>query len=302
MNDIFRKNILDLYGDNGKKWLDSLPQLIDTYNKKWHIEAYSPYDLSYNYVAPAKRTDGTPAVLKIGYPKDSEIKGEINALVLINGYGAEKILEADRENAIMLLEQIFPGIPLSKIDDDETETRILAKVMKKIRKPLPKNHNFITLPQWITELREYAHILKGYPSFPVPSWILSKALKLFEELITTSKTQVFIHGDLHHNNVLSSDRDNWLAIDPKGIAAEAEFETAALIRNPYERIKKSTNLEELFRKRINILSSELNFDPERIRKWCYAQTVLSGLWSRDNNEYANHALKVAQALDNIKVK
>lgn len=119
------------------------------------------------------------------------------------------------------------------------------------------------------------------------------------ELISSSETPVLVHGDLHHDNVLSSDREGWLAIDPKGIAAEPAYETAAMIRNPYKKIEDIQNLDEVFRKRIIILSEKLEFDPNRIRKWCLAQTILSGVWTRDDNDYVKHALKVAHALDNI---
>jgi len=49
---------------------------------------------------------------------------------------------------------------------------------------------------------------------------------------------VVLHGDLHHFNILSSG-DRWLAIDPKGIIGEPEFEPAAYLENkidPYEPI------------------------------------------------------------------
>ena len=125
--------------------------------------------------------------------------------------------------------------------------------------------------------------------------------ELIEDLIASSATPVLVHADLHHDNVLSSKRDGWLAIDPKGIVAEPAYETAAMIRNPYNKLKDMENIEETLRSRILILSEELGFDPKRICNWCLAQTVLSGVWTRDDTAYTKHALKVAQALDNIKI-
>jgi streptomycin 6-kinase len=299
MNDTFVNNILELYGDRGKNWLDGIPHTIEKYQQKWNIEVYPPFILTYNFVAPAKRIDGASVVLKIGFPHDKEFQGEINALEVFNGNGSEKILEADRENAVMLLEHVLPGTPLSNLEDDEKETKIIASVMKKIWKPLSKNHTFVTIFEWTKELREYPNKYGNQPNPPIPMQFVQKAISLFNELINSSSKAVLVHGDLHHDNLLSSDRDSWLAIDPKGIAAEPIYEVAAMMRNPYERIKNSSNLEVLLRNRIAILSSELQFDPERIRKWCYAQTVLSGVWSSDTIEYINHSLKVARALDNF---
>src|SRR6266567_6137524 len=42
----------------------------------------------------------------------------------------------------------------------------------------------------------------------------------------SSAEPVLVHGDLHHDNVLSSARAGWLAIDPKGVAAEPAYETS----------------------------------------------------------------------------
>lgn len=294
MNDEFVKNVITLYGDEGRKWLDSIPLKIETYRQKWGIEVFPPFVLSYNYVAPAKRSDGKDVVLKIGFLKDREFQNEIEALEVFDGDGIPKLIEADRKNAVILMEQVLPGVSLSTIEDDAKATRILASVMRKIRKPLPKNSRFITISEWTKELYENH-------SSSIPFNFIKKAQKVFEDLIDSSASPVITHADLHHDNVLSSDRDGWLAIDPKGIVAEPAYETAAMIRNPYKKLKDMENIEETLKNRILILSEELGFDPKRIHNWCFAQTVLSGVWTRDDAAYTNHALKVAQALDNINI-
>lgn len=301
MNDILVKNILTLYGEKGKAWLDSLPEKIDTYKEKWNIDVLSPFNLSYNYVAPARQKDGTLVVLKIGFPEDKEFKSEINALTLFKGEGICRLIQSEKNEAVMLLEHIHPGIPLSTVSDDTMATKILASVMKKLWKPLPKNHAFSSIYEWTQELREYPHLYKEHDNPPIPFSFIQKAQELFEYLIATSDVPVLVHGDIHHDNVLSSERDGWLAIDPKGIAAEAAYETAVMIRSPYEKIRQSQNLEDIFRKRIILLSKALEIEPQRIHDWCFAQTVLSGVWSRNHMEYTNHALKVAGALERVRM-
>ena len=105
---------------------------------------------------------------------------------------------------------------------------------------------------------------------------------------------------MHHDNVLSSDRDGWLAIDPKGIIAEPCYETAAMIRNPYEKLKHIADLAPLLHRRILILSEELKCNLERILGWCFAQTVLSAVWNTNGVKGGEHAIRVAEALDALK--
>ncbi|MBI5151307.1 MAG: phosphotransferase [Candidatus Pacebacteria bacterium] len=298
MTDHFIQNALS-NGNEGKRWLESIPSIISKCEEKWSLQVYPPFNLSYNYVAPVVRSDGTNAVLKIGFPQDREFRTETEALTIFHGEGVVKLLEADPENSIILLEQVKPGKPLSEIEDDEEATRILARVMKKLWKPLPEKHNFITIQEWSTaipNLRKDFHGTTG----PLPTYLVDKAEHLFYKLIVSSGKSVLVHGDLHHDNVLSSERDGWLTIDPKGIAAEPAYEVAAMIRNPYEKLKNISHLEPFLRRRIEILSKELDIHPKRIHEWCLAQTVLSAVWNVKSTKGADHAIRVAETLEKIK--
>lgn len=296
MNKEFEKHALT-HGQEGKDWLKRIPGIIKEAEVKWAIQVLPPFNLNYNYVAPATCTDGTKAVLKIGFPTDREFQTEIEALRVFEGEGINKIYEIDKQNATILIERVTPGAPLSNLEDDEKATRILAHVMKKLRKPVPPDNTFITIREWTKELTEYMN--KHNHSGPLPWHLIEKAHTLFETLIKTSQPSVLVHGDLHHDNVLSSDRDEWLAIDPKGVAAEPAYETAAMIRNPYKKMDGNPNLKKILRRRIVVLAEELNFDPNRIQQWSFAQTMLSAVWSDAGSTGAQHAVRIAEALDTI---
>ncbi len=292
MSDLFKQHALT-YGDDGRKWFENIPSIIKTYEEKWSLKVLEPYNLTYNYIAPVERRDGSRAVLKIGYPHDPEFQSEIDMLITCNGDGMVRLLQADRPHAIVLIEEVTPGTPLSTITDDTEATKILTSVMKNIWKPLPDNHRFATIAEWANALYE--------PSDPVPSDLVQKAVFLLEELLATSASPILTHADLHHDNILKSDRAGWLAIDPKGVAAEPCYDTTAMIRNPYKLLHSMSNIDELLKNRIQIMSQELGFDPERIRRWCFVQTVLSGVWTRDDPSDVVHALKVANSLERIKI-
>jgi streptomycin 6-kinase len=297
MNSDFTKNALG-WGKEGEKWLARIPSIIQEFEKKWSLKVGPPYPLSYNYVAPVVRSDGTDAVLKIGFPGDREFKTEIEALTIFSGDGAVKLLEADKESFVILLEKVIPGIPLSAEADDEKTTRILASVMKKLHKPLPSPHAFTTIDGWIKELSNF-HNKPDSTIQPLPLDLVYKARELFTYLIKSSAPAVLVHGDLHHDNVLSSERAGWLAIDPKGIAAEPAYEVAAMIRNPYQKLRDIANLEKILRRRILILSEELGLNPLRIHQWCLAQTVLSAVWNHGEAKGSEHAIRVARALEKL---
>lgn len=292
MNNLFKQHALS-YGEEGKTWFENIPSIITTYEERWSLRVLPPYDLTYNYITPVKRSDGSRAVLKIGYPKDKEFQSEIDMLEACNGEGMVRLLKADRANTVILIEEVTPGMPLSTITDDSQATKILTSVMRKVWKPLPNKHHFTIIADWTKALYE--------PSNPFPSNFVHKAIPLLEELLRTSSPPVLTHADLHQDNILKSDRAGWLAIDPKGVAAEPCYDTTAMIRNPYNILHTVQNIDNLLHNRIKIMSQELGFDPERIRMWCFVQTVLSGIWCRDDANDLAHAINIATALDRITV-
>jgi streptomycin 6-kinase len=293
MSKQFRKHALS-WGVDGEKWLTSIPSLIQTHEQQWNITVHPPFPLSYNYVAPATRHDGHKVVIKLGYPKDPEIQTEIKALAHFNGVSCVRLLASNPKQAVFLIEAIEPGMPLSSLDDYLRATKIIAQVMKRLHKPLPKNHSFISVSQWAQAIDRYK---KRFPrNGPLPISLVNQAQELFAYLIASSKPEVLVHGDLHHDNILLSANQGWVAIDPKGIAAEPAYEVAAMIRNPHQKLASIEDLAPLLRNRIDILSQELEIDDNRLLGWCIAQSVLSAVWNIESNKGPEHALRVANTL------
>src|SRR5687767_355178 len=98
----FARTQIELNGADGVEWLNRLPDLIAECEKRWALRVEPPFvPLSYNYVAPARRTDGTDVVLKLGFP-NPELITEIEALRLYNGRGIVQLLEADPDQGVLL--------------------------------------------------------------------------------------------------------------------------------------------------------------------------------------------------------
>ncbi len=300
MNDNFIHDLLTR-GEAGKKWLDTLPQLIKLFEDKWQIKVGKPYDLSYNYVTPATRSDGTKTVLKIVFPGNVGFLSEVSALRIFAGDGSIKLLEVDKENLGMLLERAEPGERLSHLENDEEATKILARIIKKLRKPAPKTHELKPVADFAHNIPKYKKQFAGAKN-PLPLHLIDKAETLLNELIKTTTEQVVLHGDLHQGNVLSAEREPWLAIDPKGLAGDPVYETGAMMRNPYPILAKQPNVKDILIRRIKILSNELNLDPLRIQKWGFVQTVLSAVYRvEDHGDNAwKHAVAIAELLDIMK--
>ena len=82
---------------------------------------------------------------------------------------------------------------------------------------------------------------------------MEKAETLFSELIESMSAPVLLHGDLHHYNILSAVRKPWLAIDPKGVVGEVEYEVGAFVRN---RLLPGAGLKGLLERRMDQFADE----------------------------------------------
>jgi streptomycin 6-kinase len=264
-------------GPRGTDWLRRLPTILDECERRWSLTLGPPFpQLSYNYAAPAQRADGMSLVVKVGFSQE-EFNTEAEALRLYAGGGAVRLLDFDPSLVVMLLERLTPGEMLASLEDDVEATSIAASVMKRIRRPAPADHPFPTVAGWASGLDRLRYCFDGGTG-PFSPKLVDQAKQLFSELIGSMGESVVLHGDLHHFNILSAEREPWLAIDPQGVVGEAEYETGALLRNPSPAIYQQPHLERVLARRMDQLSEVLGFDRERVRGWAVATAVLSVWW------------------------
>jgi streptomycin 6-kinase len=273
----FARTVTDLHGQEGIEWLDRLPSLLAACARRWSLAILPPFEpLSYNYVAPAIRSDGAGVVLKVGFPHP-ELLTELAALRLYDGRGSVRLLDADPEQGILLLERLNPGTQLLALADDEQATSIAAQVMRQLWRPAPPDHPFPTVARWASGLQRLRQRFDGGVG-PFPLVWVERAERLFDELLASMGEPVLLHGDLHHYNILAAERQPWLALDPKGVIGEPEYEVGALLRNPLH-ILSMPQPGRLLERRVAQLAAELGFDRQRLVAWAVAQAVLSAWWS-----------------------
>jgi streptomycin 6-kinase len=234
-------------------------------------------------------------VLKLGVP-NPELASEIAALRLFDGRGSVRLLEADEQQGILLLERLSPGAPLSALEDDAEATSIAAGVMRQLWRPVPFQHSFPTVATWALGLPRLRAAFDGGAG-PFPRRLVEQAEALFAELIPSMAAPALLHGDLHHENILRAGRAPWLALDPKGLVGEPAYEVGALLRNPIPRIYSMPNLKQVLKRRVDQLADELGFDRQRLIGWGIAQAVLSSWWSYEDHGHGwEPALTIAALL------
>jgi streptomycin 6-kinase len=180
---------------------------------EWDVELGEPFELArYSYVAAV----GDDRVLKVTPPEDDESDEEADALALWAGEGAVQLLRRDPARRALLVERARPGDDIAALGEEEA-TEIAVATGLLLWRPAAEPFRWIGdhVPRWLDSA-------EGHELVPL-------ARELYEALEVGRET--LVHGDFHHHNILRSSR-GYLAIDPKPMLGEPEYDVPSFLWNP----------------------------------------------------------------------
>jgi streptomycin 6-kinase len=272
--DTLKNTISLVHGDAGKEWWQRLPQFLENLARTQGLTLLPPFEhLSFNYVLPVLGSKGEEWVLKVSVPHD-EFSREIHALRHFNGRGSTRLIAANPEEGWMIMERLLPGTRLVDVLNEQQAIPIAVSVMQRLWVPVTEPQRFISLAEWLLSLEKLKTqtSLQQLVSKKVRDFVIGRA----KELLSSQGEQVLLHGDLHHYNILQH-QSEWLAIDPKGIIGEREFEIGAFLRNPFCVVEGPTETKELARN-LDWVIDLTAFNRERVLSWCIIQAILCVCW------------------------
>jgi streptomycin 6-kinase len=262
-------NLRAWHGAEGDRWLAELPARVGKLAERWRLDVGEPFadGGAVSWVAPARTVRGDDAVLKV-FLVDRENAEEAEALEHYAGRGAVRMLAG--EPGALLLERLRPGTTLWDVEDDDAACRVVASLLCELWRPPPAPSPFRPLAEdaaiWAVDL-EQAYTIAGAP---FERSLLDEALGAAAELPGGQGEHVVLHQDLHGGNVLRSG-GRWVAIDPKPVTGEREFDLASLIRD-----RRWALTETIVRRRLDLLTDELELDRDRMRRWALLHALAWG--------------------------
>jgi streptomycin 6-kinase len=277
--------------------LDNLPFVIREIEKKWSIKVENHYpNLSYNYVAPGRFSDGGEVVIKIGMPeKNSELFDEARVLRGFDGKGMIKILDFDKTLEVFLLEKVSPGKSLKEVFemDKDKAAEVAINILKNFLRKPKENETFPKIKTWFDDF-ERDRKNNNLAEF-------AKASKKLKELNSETEKHFILHADFHHDNILSSERDGFLAIDPNGMIGHIGYDIAVFLNNQAIWIYGEEDFEKSLTKIIKQFSESFDVSPKNLIDWAYSQQVLSAFWEfEDNMKTWKHSLEFAEIWKQVK--
>lgn len=261
--------------------------------RRWRVSVDGWIDRPSSAIAFGQR-DGQPVALKVVKAKGDEWNAG-SIVAAFEGRGVVRVLE--HEPGGMLVERAVPGTSLVDIvsagrDDDAID--VLARVATTIgARKAPAGA--ATAEHWGRAFATY----RASGDDQVPAALVQYAEATYFDLCATQRERRLLHGDLQHYNVVFDAMRGWLAIDPKGVVAEAEFEVGPFLRNPHGMSELYSHSAVVARRLTRFCSaSQLEFG--RALRWAFAQAVLSAIWDVEDDGITKSdgpALLLARAIE-----
>jgi streptomycin 6-kinase len=272
--------------DGRRGWLQSLPGEIEEIARRWSLRVQDPFEPGgvTAWVAPAHSPVHGDAVLKVVW-RHMESEDEAAGLRAWDGHGAVRVFADARlsdTSTALLLERCRPGTTLAARPGEEQDEVVRALLLRLWRRPAdlsPFRPLQAMCDYWADsfERKLEAGTVRVDPA------LAREGAELFRSLPASAEEEVLLCTDLHAENVLAAERQEWLVIDPKPFVGDPTYDALQHLLNCEERLVADPRG---FAARMAAL---LGLDPERLERWLFARCVVdSETWS--------WTLEVARAL------
>lgn len=222
--------------------------------------------------------DGASVVVKLLKPRGMEELPGMDYLAWRQGHGAVRLI-ARRENACLL--EDAGSRTLEDFRDrhgEEAAITVFARLLGLLQAPSP-----VPPPGALTPLARHFRGLteRSSPAHPNHAEDLAWAAALARELLASQVGIMPLHGDLHHENILTADGTVWRAIDPHGLIGDPAYDAANFFGNPLGRPDMTCDPGRI-RRIAQLTAPVIGCAEGKVLRYAAAHAALSACWSIDD--------------------
>jgi streptomycin 6-kinase len=256
-------------------WLPSLPGIVADVADRWSLRVGEPFEPGgqCSWTAPAASAGGEDLVLKVAFRfGGGEERDEAAGLRCWDGNGVVR-LHADRATEseyALLLERCWPGAPLGQVLPEPEQDVVVAGLLRRLWSQPHSGHPFRPLAQmcaaWADEFEAGYTRLAGVAERLDPG-LARAGMALFRELPASAGSSVLLCTDLHAENILASQRQPWLVIDPKPYVGDRTYDVLQHMLNCEGRLAADPAALA------DRMAGLAGLDAGRVRLWLFARAV-----------------------------
>jgi streptomycin 6-kinase len=262
-------------------WIATVPAVLEDARIRlkldWVGEPFQPGGQT-AWVAPVRSRTFGDAVLKIA-ARHEEAIDEAKGLRVWSGAGAVRLFTAEDVNdatTVLLIEHCKPGKWLAD-EPSSIQDGVIAGLLMKLWVQPPATEGFRPLSemcdQWAAVSERRAEDLHAYTSVHgnIDAGLVREGIELFRALGRERSPEVLLCTDLHAENVLSSEREPWLMIDPKPYVGDPAYDVLQHIINGAARFGREP------RALADRMAALAGVDGERARLWLFARCIVGAV-------------------------
>lgn len=256
----------------GQEWLTQLPATVDRHCRRWRLAIDGePWHGSNALVVPVCRGDERLA-LRLTPPED-DVATEVAALRFWDGRGTVRLIDADEPAGVTLLERLDGERSLNDLGLDDA-IPVLGRMMRRLALPAP-----VDVPSTAEMVTRRSADLEGAwrrAGQPFTSSVLSAAHSCADDLGHTD-SDLAVNGDLHFEQVLAGDREEWLTVDPVLYRGDIDYDLARILWSRLDEMSDSDVIRH-FRTLVDVAGLE----HDRSVAWVIFRSVDYWLWGLDH--------------------
>ncbi|CAN5350342.1 streptomycin 6-kinase [soil metagenome] len=255
------------------EWDATAADLVATMLERWHLTAGEPFvGGATAAVLRVTRADGSPAVLKVGYPHLEAI-WEAVGLEAAGGL-SPTVYAQDAWTWSLLLEEVRPGTPLARagLPVDEALAAGGELLAALHARPVPAG-----IPSLAEAMAGYAAQAADRMPGLGPALaglgahdLVERAVADLLELAGSSPDTALLHGDFNPGNILfdAGGGRSWRVVDPKPMHGDPAFDVWPL----------ATQLGIHLESQLAAAARAAGVDADRAARWSFARTGVNVTW------------------------
>jgi streptomycin 6-kinase len=254
-------------------WLDRLPALVADRCAQWRLTVTGePVHGSHALVVPAARDEELFALRLT--PPGPEVGDQVAALRFWDGRGTVRLVQADVDAGVLLLERLEIGASLLTVPSVEAVT-VLGRMMRRLAIPAPAQTP--STAEVVTRRRAELAAEWERLGRPFDRALLDQAMAAATRLSQTD-SHLAVNADLHSGQVLRADREPWLTVDPVLLRGDFAFDLGRVLWTRLDDMPDAGAILDHFRAAV----TAADIDPGHGRDWVVYRTVDYWLWALAN--------------------
>ncbi|XUY27860.1 aminoglycoside phosphotransferase family protein [Agrobacterium sp. rho-8.1] len=255
-------------------------RIPDDLARRWSISsAFLIADTPSSLVYRVALESGATAILKSLKPRGLGERPGITYLDWRGGNGAVRLL-AQAETVCLIEDAGDMTLRTYRHAHGETVSNaIILDVLAKLHAPGKD------IPKGLTSLDRHFKALFARADVDSDMRIkdaLRFSAHLASTLLDNQNDIMPLHGDLHHDNIISGGSRGWLAIDPQGLVGDPAYDVANIFGNPIGALPDIVDPHRI-RSLAAIFAGALGCTEDRVLRYAIAHAGLSICWSLEDD-------------------